>query len=225
MSSNLAAIEMQKICYTYEGSKQVFALQDISLTINQGEFVAISGPSGSGKSTLMHILGCMLTPSSGGYRLLGREVAGMTSSQMARIRNSTIGFVFQSFNLLPRASALNNVALPLIYAGLSGRKRKIKAEEVLSKVGLERRLSHHPNELSGGEQQRVAIARAIVTKPKILLADEPTGNLDVATGKSIIAMLEELTSEGMTIIFVSHDLDLVAEATRSIRIVDSRLVA
>ncbi len=224
MSSVAAAIEMQKICYTYGGSRQVFALQDISLTIKKGEFVAISGPSGSGKSTLMHILGCMLTPSSGGYRLFGKEVAGMTSSQMASIRNSTIGFVFQSFNLLPRASALNNVALPLIYAGLSRKKRKIKAEEVLNKVGLERRISHHPNELSGGEQQRVAIARAIVTKPKILLADEPTGNLDIATGKSIIAMLEELTLEGMTIIFVSHDLDLVAEATRLIRIVDSRLV-
>ncbi|MBU0486067.1 MAG: ABC transporter ATP-binding protein [Proteobacteria bacterium] len=214
---------MDKICYTYGGARQVFALQDISLTIGAGEFIAISGPSGSGKSTLMHIMGCMLTPTSGGYRLLGEEVAGRTSSQMAKIRNSAIGFVFQNFNLLPRASALNNVALPLIYAGIGGKERREKAQEVLKKVGLGKRISHHPNELSGGEKQRVAIARAIVTRPRILLADEPTGNLDRATGKSIIAMLKDLAAEGMTIIFVSHDLEMVAEATRSIQIIDSRL--
>ncbi len=219
-----AVIELDNICYTYGGGKQVFALQNISLSIGSGEFVAISGPSGSGKSTLMHILGCMLTPTSGGYCLLAEEVAGRTASQMAQIRNSTIGFVFQNFNLLPRASALKNVELPLIYAGIAGKKRKARALDVLTRVGLAGRVSHHPNELSGGEKQRVAIARAIVTKPKILLADEPTGNLDRATGKAIIAMLKELAADGMTIIYVSHDIEMVAEATRSIQIVDSRLV-
>ncbi len=202
----------------------MFALQDISFSIDAGEFVAISGPSGSGKSTLMHILGCMLTPTSGGYRLLGEEVAGKTSNQMATIRNSEIGFVFQNYNLLPRASAVNNVGLPLVYAGLKGKQRKEKAQEVLSKVGLEKRFGHSPNELSGGEKQRVAIARAIVTKPRILLADEPTGNLDSGTGRSIIAMLKELVAEGMTIIFVTHDQDMVEVASRSLRIIDSRLM-
>ncbi len=222
--SNIPLIELKNICYTYGGSKQVFALQDISFSIDAGEFVAISGPSGSGKSTLMHILGCMLTPTSGGYRLLGEEVAGKTSNQMATIRNSEIGFVFQNYNLLPRASAVNNVGLPLVYAGLKGQLRKEKAQEVLSKVGLEKRFGHSPNELSGGEKQRVAIARAIVTKPRILLADEPTGNLDSGTGKSIIAMLKELVAEGMTIIFVTHDQEMVEVASRSLRIIDSRLV-
>ncbi len=217
-------IIMDKVCYTYaDGKQKVRALKDISLTINKSEFVAITGPSGSGKTTLLQIMGCLLTPTSGSYYLLGKENSGLNRNEMAATRNSTFGFVFQNFNLLPRAVATQNVALPLIYSGITREKRTARAKEMLERVGLSSRISHRPNELSGGEQQRVAIARALATRPSILLADEPTGNLDRTTSISIMKLFKELVDEGVTVVFVSHDQEMVTWAFRLIDLVDGCL--
>jgi putative ABC transport system ATP-binding protein len=216
---------LEDICHVYGNGKQkVRALTDISLTITQGEFVVISGPSGSGKSTLLYILGCLLQPTSGSYLLLGQETSRLSKYALAKVRNATFGFVFQSFNLLPRASAIQNVTLPLIYAGVKRRERLRRARELLAQVGLDDRISHRPNELSGGEQQRVAIARALANRPSILLADEPTGNLDSNTSKNIVSIFENLFNEGFTVVLVSHDHNIVDRATRKITLTDSRLM-
>ncbi len=218
-------MHMDKICYSYGvGEKNVHALRDISLSINIGEFIAIAGPSGSGKSTLMQIMGCMLTPTGGAYYLMEDKVSSLNKNRLAEIRNNRIGFVFQSFNLLGRASALYNVSLPLIFAGVRNAERKQLAWEALAKVGLSKRVNHFPSELSGGEQQRVAIARAIVTKPAILLADEPTGNLDQTTGRAIMEIFQGMAAEGMTVIYVTHDQNLQQMASRALIIVDATLV-
>ncbi len=205
------------------GKQKVQALSEISLTITQGEFVAMIGPSGSGKSTLMHIMGCLMQPTSGSYQLFGRETSQLSRHALAGIRNTTFGFVFQNFNLLPRASAIQNVTLPLIYAGKKRRERVNRAWELLNSVGLGDRMSHRSNELSGGEQQRVAIARALANQPQIILADEPTGNLDIATGHKIVDVFEELVEKGLTVVIVSHDREIVKRASRQISLVESRL--
>ena len=216
---------MDKIWLAYgDGKQKVQALSDISLTITKGEFVAVTGPSGSGKTTLLHIMGCLMKPTSGSYLLLGEETSLLSKNTLAGIRSTTFGFVFQNFNLLPRASALQNVILPLIYAGFKRRERIARAQGLLRRVGLGDRMSHHPNELSGGEQQRVAIARALVNRPSILLADEPTGNIDSTTSNTIMNLLEELVEEHLTVVFVSHDRDIVKRASRKITLVDSCLV-
>jgi putative ABC transport system ATP-binding protein len=216
---------LAEICHVYGNGKQkVQALTDITLTITKGEFVAISGPSGSGKSTLLHILGCLMQPTSGSYLLRGQETSQLNKNALAKIRNTTFGFVFQNFNLLPRASAIQNVTLPLIYAGVKRRERLRRALELMDRVGLGDRISHRPNELSGGEQQRVAIARALANRPSILLADEPTGNLDSTTSKNIVSIFEDLVNEGFTVVLVSHDRNVVDRATRRIRLADSRLM-
>jgi len=216
---------MDKIWLAYgDGKQKVQALSDISLTITKGEFMAVTGPSGSGKSTLLHIMGCLMKPTSGSYLLLGEETSLLSKKTLAGIRSTTFGFVFQNFNLLPRASALQNVILPLIYAGFRRRERIARAQGLLRRVGLGDRMSHHPNELSGGEQQRVAIARALVNRPSILLADEPTGNIDSTTSNTIMNLLEELVEEHLTVVFVSHDRDIVKRASRKITLVDSCLV-
>jgi putative ABC transport system ATP-binding protein len=216
---------MDKIWLAYgDGKQKVQALSDISLTITKGEFVAVTGPSGSGKSTLLHIMGCLMKATSGSYLLLGEETSLLSKKTLAGIRSTTFGFVFQNFNLLPRASALQNVILPLIYAGFRRRERIARAQGLLRRVGLGDRMSHHPNELSGGEQQRVAIARALVNRPSILLADEPTGNIDSTTSNTIMNLLEELVEEHLTVVFVSHDRDIVKRASRKITLVDSCLV-
>ena len=218
-------MQMNDICYIYgSGEKQVLALKDINLSINSGEFIAITGPSGSGKSTLMQVMGCMLTPTSGTYHLMNDKVSSLGKDRLAEIRNKSLGFIFQSFNLMSRTSAEYNVSIPLIFAGVPKRKRLDRARDALARVGLAKRASHYPSELSGGEQQRVAIARAIVTKPSILLADEPTGNLDQKTGRVIMDLFEEMVEEGMTVIYVTHDPNLEKMATRSIQLVDARLV-
>jgi len=202
------------------GDNIVRALQDISITIEKGEYVAFMGPSGSGKSTLMNIVGCLDTPSSGTYILNGQVVSEMTENELAQVRNREIGFVFQTFNLLPRASALENVALPLIYAGYGKSEREEIAMESLKSVNLEDRWHHKPNELSGGQRQRVAIARALVNKPSIILADEPTGNLDTKTSYGIMALFQELHDKGNTIIMVTHEDDIAHYAHRIIRLRD-----
>ncbi len=218
-------MRMNDICHIYgSGKKQVLALKDINLTINSGEFIAITGPSGSGKSTLMQVMGCMLTPTSGTYYLMEDKVSSLGKDRLAEIRNKSIGFVFQSFNLMTRTSAEYNVSIPLIFAGVRKKKRIEQARYALSRVGLEKRAAHHPSELSGGEQQRVAIARAIVTKPAILLADEPTGNLDQETGKVIMNLFAEMVHEGMTVIYVTHDQNLQRMATKSIQLIDASIV-
>jgi len=223
--SSQELIRMDKIWHAYGDRKQkVQALSDISLTISEGEFVAITGPSGSGKSTLLHIMGCLMRPSNGSYLLLRKETSLLPKNTLAGIRNTTFGFVFQNFNLLPRASALQNVILPLIYAGFRRRERIVRAEELLCRVGLGDRMSHRPNELSGGEQQRVAIARAVANHPRILLGDEPTGNIDSTTSNAIMNLFEELVEEHLTVVFVSHDRDIVKRASRKITLVDSCLV-
>ena len=202
------------------GDNIVRALQDVSITIDKGEYVAFMGPSGSGKSTLMNIVGCLDTPSSGTYILNGQLVSEMTENELAQVRNKEIGFVFQTFNLLPRASALENVALPLIYAGYGKAEREEIAMEALRSVDLESRSHHKPNELSGGQRQRVAIARALVNKPSIILADEPTGNLDTKTSYGIMALFQELHDKGNTIIMVTHEDDIAHYAHRIIRLRD-----
>ena len=196
------------------GSQEIFALKDVSLTIFKNEYVALMGPSGSGKSTLMNILGCLDTPTKGSYRLNNTEVAKMTDDELAHVRNKEIGFVFQTFNLLPRLSALENVALPLVYAGMNARDRKERTEFVMEQVGLKDRMFHKPNELSGGQRQRVAVARALVNNPSIILADEPTGNLDTKTSYEIMALFQEIHNKGNTVILVTHEEDIAKHAKR-----------
>ena len=220
----MALIETRDLWKTYVmGSEEIHALRGVSIEIARGEYVAIMGPSGSGKSTLMNLIGCLDTPSRGSYLLNEKEVAAMNDDELARIRNKEIGFVFQTFNLLPRATALHNVELPLIYAGLSARERQERARQALEKVELTARASHRPNELSGGQRQRVAIARALVNDPSILLADEPTGNLDSKTGTEIMALFERLHAGGNTIVLVTHEPDIAAYAHRVISIRDGQV--
>lgn len=202
------------------GAETIHALKSVSLNINKGEFVALMGPSGSGKSTLMNILGCLDTPSKGVYILNGNQVSEMSDSELAEIRNKEIGFVFQTFNLLPRSSSLENVALPLVYAGIGKAERERRAQHTLENVGLGNRVHHKPNELSGGQRQRVAVARALVNNPSIILADEPTGNLDTKTSVEIMGLLEEIHSKGNTIILVTHEEDIAQHAHRIVRMRD-----
>jgi putative ABC transport system ATP-binding protein len=218
-------IRTDELTKTYDlGAAEVRALRGVSFEIERGEYVAIMGPSGSGKSTLMHILGCLDSPSSGRYVLDGHEVSGLTGRALARIRNKQIGFVFQNFNLLPRIDILSNVSLPLVYRGSIGRSERTgKAAEQLERVGLGHRLKHRPNELSGGERQRASIARALVNEPSILLADEPTGNLDSKTGKEIMSILDGLSAEGRTVVLVSHDPNVAEHARRIVQIEDGRV--
>ena len=206
------------------GGELVRALDGVSFSIERGEWVAIVGQSGSGKSTLMNLLGCLDTPTSGTYRLNGADVQGLVDDALADLRNREIGFVFQTFQLLPRASALANVELPLVYRGLPRRERRARAESALRAVGLANRMTHRPNELSGGQRQRVAIARALVGEPSILLADEPTGNLDSATGEEIMRLFSDLNGRGHTILLVTHEAKLAARCPRAIRLMDGRVV-
>jgi putative ABC transport system ATP-binding protein len=222
----MALIELDHIGKTYDlGLSQVPALRDIHVNIDSGEFVAIVGQSGSGKSTLMNILGCLDVPTSGHYRLAGRDVQGLSDDELADVRNLEIGFIFQSFQLLPRASALENVELPLIYRGISKKERRERAIEALERVQLADRMKHKPTELSGGQRQRVAIARALVTQPSLLLADEPTGNLDSRTGEEIVALFADLHARNNTIILVTHEPKLAARCPRAVRIVDGLVIA
>lgn len=219
-------IELANITKTYQmGSLGITVLSDISLHVQRGEFIAIMGPSGSGKSTLMNILGCLDRPTSGVYCFENREISTLSDNELASIRNVKIGFVFQTFNLLPRFSALKNVELPMIYNGIPSRKRKERGAPLLEKVGLGDRMQHKPTELSGGQQQRVAIARALVNNPSLLLADEPTGNLDSHSGKEILNILAELNRQGVTIIIVTHDKDVAAQCQRTINLKDGRILS
>ncbi len=217
-------IETRDLWKTYVmGSEEIHALQGVSIEIERGEYVAIMGPSGSGKSTLMNLIGCLDTPTRGSYLLNGKQVSQMNDNELARIRNEEIGFVFQTFNLLPRASALQNVELPLVYAGIPAKMRQERARGALEKVELAQRVSHKPNELSGGQRQRVAIARALVNNPSILLADEPTGNLDSKTGAEIMALFERLHKAGNTIVLVTHEADVAAFAHRMVLLRDGQV--
>jgi putative ABC transport system ATP-binding protein len=220
----MALIETRDLWKTYVmGSEEIHALRGVSIEIDRGEYVAIMGPSGSGKSTLMNLIGCLDTASKGTYLLNGKEVSQMNDNELARIRNEEIGFVFQTFNLLPRATALHNVELPLVYAGVPSRDRQQRAKSALEKVELTSRMTHRPNELSGGQRQRVAIARALVNNPSILLADEPTGNLDSKTGQEIMALFARLHQSGNTIVLVTHEPDVAAFAHRTIHIRDGQV--
>jgi putative ABC transport system ATP-binding protein len=220
----MALIETRDLWKTYVmGDEQIHALNGVSISIDRGEYVAIMGPSGSGKSTLMNLIGCLDTPSKGSYVLNGHEVARMDDNELARIRNEEIGFVFQTFNLLPRATALRNVELPLVYAGVPATEREKRAKAALEKVELTGRMMHKPNELSGGQRQRVAIARALVNNPSILLADEPTGNLDSKTGAEIMHLFARLHEAGNTIILVTHEADVAAYAHRTISLRDGQV--
>jgi putative ABC transport system ATP-binding protein len=222
----MALIELEHIVKTYDlGLSKVPALRDVHISIERGEFVAIVGQSGSGKSTLMNIVGCLDVPTEGRYRLSGRDVSSLSDDELADVRNLEIGFVFQSFQLLPRATALENVELPLIYRGVSKSERRDRAAESLKIVGLEDRMTHKPAELSGGQRQRVAIARALVTQPSLLLADEPTGNLDSRTGEEIVGLFQELHKRGNTIILVTHEPRLAARCPRAVRLVDGLVIA
>jgi putative ABC transport system ATP-binding protein len=220
----MALIETVDLWKTYVmGSEEIHALRGVSIAIERGEYVAIMGPSGSGKSTLMNLIGCLDTPSKGSYLLNGKQVSQMNDNELARIRNEEIGFVFQTFNLLPRATALHNVELPLVYAGVTAADRELRAKAALEKVELGTRMTHRPNELSGGQRQRVAIARALVNNPSILLADEPTGNLDSKTGIEIMGLFDRLHKAGNTIVLVTHEADVAAYAYRTIHIRDGQV--
>jgi putative ABC transport system ATP-binding protein len=222
--SAMALIETLDLWKTYRmGTEDVHALRGVSIAIERGEYVAIMGPSGSGKSTLMNLIGCLDTPTRGSYQLNGKQVAQMDDDELARIRNREIGFVFQSFNLLPRADALHNVVLPLIYAGVPRADREERAKRVLELVDLTGRMTHRPNELSGGQRQRVAIARALINDPSILLADEPTGNLDSKTGLEIIALFDRLHAAGNTIVLITHEADVAENARRIIHLRDGQV--
>ncbi len=219
-------IELEHIEKVYRrGAEEVYALRDVDLGLKQNEYAAIMGPSGSGKSTLMNILGCLDTPTAGLYRLAGIDVSKMNPNELAEVRSEQIGFVFQTFNLLPRASALHNVEVPLIYAGTRRRVRRERAEEALERVGLADRMEHRPSELSGGQCQRVAIARALVNQPSILLADEPTGNLDSRIGEEIMSLFDALHDEGNTVILVTHEVNIARHAQRTIQILDGGITA
>jgi ABC-type lipoprotein export system ATPase subunit len=222
MSSPL--IELERVSRIYQmGPVDVPALDDVSLRIAQGEFVAIVGPSGSGKSTMMNILGCLDRPTLGSYRLAGTPVGELDDDSLARLRSRTIGFVFQSYNLLPRTSAIDNVATPLLYQGVGRAERQRRARATLDRLGLGDRARHEPTELSGGQQQRVAVARALVTEPALILADEPTGNLDSHTGAEVIALLRELHDTGRTVVLITHDADVAAMVDRQIHLLDGRI--
>jgi putative ABC transport system ATP-binding protein len=219
-------IRLDRVSRTYEmGRLAVHALSDVSLTVGDGEFLAIVGPSGSGKSTMMNILGCLDRPSRGQYILAGTPVAQLDDDGLARVRSRTIGFVFQSYNLLPRTTALDNVMTPLLYQNVSRKDRTARARAALERLGLGDRLDHEPSELSGGQQQRVAIARALVTNPALLLADEPTGNLDSASGQEVMTLLRELNASGRTIVLITHDVEVASQASRQIHIHDGRIAA
>ena len=220
----MGIIETRDLWKTYVmGSEEIHALRGVNIDIDKGEYVAIMGPSGSGKSTLMNLIGCLDTPTKGSYLLNGKQVSEMNDNELARIRNEEIGFVFQTFNLLPRATALHNVELPLIYAGVPTKDRQERARDALNRVELGERMLHKPNELSGGQRQRVAIARALVNNPSILLADEPTGNLDSKTGIEIMALFERLHASGNTIVLVTHESDIASHAHRIIHIRDGQV--
>lgn len=219
-------IELHDIRKVYQlGDEAVHALDGVSLTIEDHEFVAIIGASGSGKSTLMNMIGCLDTPDEGSYRIDGQEAAELTEKEQSIMRNRKIGFIFQQFNLLPKLTAFENVELPLIYQGVSAAERKVRVTEALKKVGLEHRINHRPNQLSGGQQQRVAVARALVTKPTLILADEPTGNLDSHSTKEIMALLKELHAQGNTLVLITHDNEIAEQASRRVRLMDGRVVS
>ena len=224
--SGEALIQAENLVRSYSfGEHELRALDDVSLTIERGEFVAIMGASGSGKSTLLNVLGCLDRPSAGRYLLAGRDVSHLSRGQLAEVRNQLLGFVFQSFNLLPRTSAIENVELPLVYAGVKREARKQRARAALERVGLGDRLQHRPGQLSGGQQQRVAIARAIVNRPQLILADEPTGNLDSRTSVLVMALFQELWREGLTTVFVTHEPDVARYASRVVTMRDGRILS
>ena len=225
MSGQAPLVSFTSVTRSYgEGGGLVRALAGVDLDINRGEFIAIMGPSGSGKSTAMNIIGCLDRPTSGSFRFLGVEVNGLTQDQRALLRRNFIGFVFQGFNLLPRANLLDNVALPLVYSGIDGDERRRRSAEMLDKVGLAKHAHHAPNQISGGQQQRVAIARALINRPSLILADEPTGNLDTHTSEEIMALLTELnTRDGITIVLVTHETDIAAHARRLVQFVDGQV--
>jgi putative ABC transport system ATP-binding protein len=219
-------LQLEGVSRIYDmGRVQVAALQDVNLTIEAGEFVAVLGPSGSGKSTLMNLIGCLDRPTTGTYRLGGQDVAMLTGDDLATVRGRNVGFVFQSYDLLPRTSALENVATPLMYQAIGRRERLVRAQAVLERLGLGDRLDHHPNELSGGQQQRVGIARALVTDPPIILADEPTGNLDTVSGADVLALFRHLHRTGRTVILITHDADVASHADRQVHVRDGRVLA
>jgi putative ABC transport system ATP-binding protein len=219
-------LELREVTKTYVlGDVKVHALQGVSLDVAEGEFVAIMGSSGSGKSTLMNIIGCLDRPTGGTYHLAGQSVGALSRAERARVRNQTLGFVFQSFNLLARTSAQENVELPLVYGGIGGRERRARAVEALQSVGLGDRLDHHPNQLSGGQQQRVAIARALVNRPKVLLADEPTGALDSRTSVEVMSIFQALGRSGITVVLVTHEPDVAAYAARVVHVRDGKILS